>query len=118
RVRVNRNRGDKNVALNVALENLGRVAHPDGRRSGIINDNIPLPAFQSVELAVAIADQLFDFLGQFARMRFAPVENRDLVSALEGVTNLERASEAGAAENQNAHRLCLLFVSAGGRTNS
>ena len=37
-------------------------------------------------------------------MRFAAIENGDLVSARERVTNLERSGEAGAAENQNAQR--------------
>ena len=61
--------------------------------------------FQRVELAVAIADQLLDFVRQFARMRFAAIERRHLVSAAERVTNLIRPGESGPAENENAQRL-------------
>ena len=65
--------------------------------------------FERVELAVAIADQLLDAFRQFARMRFAAIENRHLVSALERITNLKRSGKTGAAEDQNLQRLGRFF---------
>ena len=58
--------------------------------------------FQRIQLAIAIADQLFDFLWQLARMRLAAVKSRDLVSATERVTDLIRSGESGAAKYENA----------------
>ena len=86
------------------LQNLCDVAHPDRHAGRIIDHDIPFATLERVELAVAIADQLLDAFRQFARMRFAAIENRDLVSARERITDLKRPGETGAAEDQNAQR--------------
>src|SRR5439155_22664558 len=103
-VTITRNRRDEDVTLDVAFENLRRVAHPCRKSCRIIDDNVPLSILQRVELAVAITDELLDFARQFTGMRFAAVERRHLVSPTEGVLHLIWAGESRAAENQDAHR--------------
>src|SRR5688500_1449714 len=45
-------------------------------------------------------------------MGLTPVENRNLVSPIERVTNLKRTGEPRAAEDQNAQRLCHFLLGA------
>jgi hypothetical protein len=71
--------------------------------------DVPLATFQSVEIAVAVADELLDLRRQFARVCLAAVERRHFVSAAQRVTDLIRTSESGSAENQHAHRFHTLF---------
>lgn len=42
-------------------------------------------------------------------MRFAAIENGHFVSAIERITNLKRARESGAAENEEVQRLTRFF---------
>src|SRR5204862_546302 len=98
RVGVNGNRRNKNIALDVAFQDLPRIAHPRWKGRRIIDCDIPLSIFQRVELAVAIADQLLDFVWRFAWMRLSAIERRKFMAAAERVTNLIRPGESGAAE--------------------
>src|SRR6267142_1285284 len=98
------NRG-KNVSLDVSLQNLRGITHPDRQRCGIIDHHIPGSAFQRVQLSVAVADQLLDLTRQLARMAFATIERSNLVSAAQRVSNLVWPGESGAAKNKNAQRL-------------
>src|SRR5205814_10035769 len=102
---INRKRRDEDIPIDVSFKNLRRVAHPGGQRRRIIDDDIPLTTFKRVELAVTVADQLLNFFWQFAGMRSAAIENRDLVAASERVLDLKRTNKTRAAEDQNAHRL-------------
>ena len=70
----------------------------------VIYHDVPLSVFQRLEFAVAIADELLDFVRQFAGVRFAAVERRDLMSAAQRVLHLIWTGESRAAENQNAQR--------------
>src|SRR5207249_9100464 len=115
---VNGNRRDKDVALNVAFENLRRAAHPRGKRRRIVDGDVPLSIFQRVQLAVSIANQLFDFVRQFAWVRFAAVERRDLMSATKRVANLVWSSEPCAAKNENAKRFHRFLCEQRGRSRS
>src|SRR5439155_9298149 len=101
---VNGDRRDKHVAFDVALQNLSGVSHPRWKRRRIIDNYVPLATFQRVEFAIAIANELFDFVRQFAGVRFAAVERRDLMSAAQRVLHLIWTGESRAAENQNAQR--------------
>src|ERR1043166_2354444 len=92
-VRIDGNRGNENVSIDVALQDLGSVAHPRRQRRGNVDADIPLAALQRIQLSVAIANQLLGFFWQFARMRLAAIENGDLVAATQGVLHLERTGE-------------------------
>ncbi len=104
RVRVNGNRRNKNVAPDVAFQDLRGITHPCWKSRRIINYDIPLSIFECVELAVAIADQLLDFSRQFTGMRLSAIECRHLVSATKRITNLIRSGESGATEDEDAQR--------------
>src|ERR1051325_3076295 len=88
--------------------------HPFRKHGRIVDDDVPLAALEGVELTVAIADQLLDSRRQFVRMRFAAIEDRDLVPARERVLHLEWAGESSAAENQNLERFCGFLRGHGG----
>src|SRR5439155_18011810 len=100
----NRDRRNKNIALDVAFQDLPRIAHPRWKGCRIIDCDVPLPIFQRVELAVAIADQLLDFVWQFAGMRLSAIERRKFMAAAERVTNLIRPDESSPTQNENAQR--------------
>src|SRR5207249_2362779 len=59
--------------------------------------HVPLSIFERIQLAVAIADQLFNFIGRFAGMGLAAVERRHLMSATECIPHLIWAGESRAA---------------------
>ena len=69
--------------------------------------DVPLTPFQRLEIAgIAVAVQLLHFARPFRRWTLAAIEQRDLVPACQRVVDLERASEAGAAEDEDAQRFC------------
>ena len=106
---VNRNRRNENVTIDVALQNLRGVAHPDGQRRRVIDHNVPFAFLSRHRAAHCVADQLLDFLRQFAGMRFTTIENGNLMAAAQGIFYLDRSSKAGAAEDENPqrfHRVC------------
>src|SRR5438309_11764113 len=99
----------KNISIDVPFQNLRRVSHPDRERGGIINHYIPGSAFQRVQLSIAIADQLLDFVWQFPGMRFAAIECSDFVPPAQRVSNLIWSGESCSAEYKNAER-CRCFL--------
>ena len=80
-VGVNRNCRNENVTLDVSLQNLRGITKPRRQRGWVIDTDVPLFSFQRLELTIAIPDQLLNFLGQFAGMRFAAIKNGDLMPA-------------------------------------
>src|SRR5262249_18831227 len=72
-------------------------------RGWIVDHNIPLAILQRVELPVAVADQLLDFVRQFPRVRFASIKRGDIVASTQCIADLIRTSESCAAENENSH---------------
>src|SRR4030095_13791133 len=79
------------------------AAHPRGERRRVVNDHIPLPVFERVEITVAIADKLLNIRRQFAGMRLPAIEIRHLVPTTQRIFYLIRTSKPGAAEYENAH---------------
>src|SRR5207253_3647211 len=100
-VGIDRNSRNEDVTPDVSFQDLGGITDPRWQRGWVIDTNVPLFFFQRLELAIAIPNQLLNFLGQFARMRFAPIENGDLMSTAERVFYLKRSGESGTAEDKN-----------------
>lgn len=119
-VGIHRDGGDEEVVAHVALQHLGGIAHPERQAGGVVDADVPRAAFQRGEIAgVAVAVQLLDGCRPLRRRALATVEQGDLVPTLERVLDLERAGEAGAAEDQDIQRLGRLahglgFASGGG----
>ena len=82
------------------LELLGRIAHParNGRR--VVDHRVPLPTFQGLEITVPVTPEFLDFRKQVG-IRLAAIEQRDMVAALERVTDLMRPDEAGTSQDQD-----------------
>ena len=111
-VGIDRNRGNEEVMPDVALQHLAGIAHPDRQAGGIVDAHVPLAAFQRLQVAIAIAEQLFNFARPFRRRPLAAIEQGDLVAARQRVVHLERTGEPGATEDQDAQRF---FRTANGR---
>ena len=102
-VGIDRDGGDEQVVAHLARQYPGRIPHPERQGGGIVDAHIPLPALQGRQFAgIAIAMQLLDLARPLRRRTLAAVEQRDLVAARQGVLDLERTGEAGAAQDQDA----------------
>ena len=109
-VRVDGDGGNEDITIDVSLEHGSGIAHPHGQAGRIINDHIPLAALEGVELAIAVAQQLFHFVRQFAGMRLAAIKNRYLVASTQGISYLERAGKTGPPEDKNAQGFARFFA--------
>jgi len=93
----------KTYRSTLPLQNLRCISHPRPEASSDYRSLHPIGDFQRIEFAIAVANELFDFVRQFA----------GALAAVEGVfmsaTGARTApdygpSESGAAKNQNAQR--------------
>jgi len=89
------------VTLRRNVEDLRSVAHPYRQGCRVVEHDIPFAIFQSIEFAIAIADELLHFRWQLVRMSFAAIESCDLVAAAERVTNLIGTGEPRPTQDQN-----------------
>ena len=98
-------RRDEHVVADVALQHLGRVAHPERQAGGVVDAHVPLAPLQRFQVGrVAVAEELLDLARPFRRRSLAAVEQGHLVPARQRVVDLERAGEAGAAEDEDVQR--------------
>jgi hypothetical protein len=67
----------------------------------IVENHIPLSALQCFKVSVPVSDQLLNFREQ-VRVGASPVEERNHMSAGQGIADLMRADEACAAEDEYA----------------
>ena len=70
--------------------------------AGVVDDHVPPPAAQRIELSVAIADKALQF-GE--KLHLGLIEERDAVPALDGQVRDMHSDEARAAEDQDAQGL-------------
>ena len=107
-VRVGRDRGHEQVAVHVALQQLGGHRHPARDRGRIVYHRVPFAPLERAQVVVTVAGQLLDALEvvlEERRLRLATGEDGHLVAAVQRVLHLVRADEAGAAEDEDAHRV-------------
>jgi hypothetical protein len=106
---IGRDGRNENVLADMAFQHARRVPDPDRQRGRVVDTDVPVAAFQRLEIVVAVAEQLLDGTGPSLFLA-AAVEHRDLVSAFQCVADLMRADKTGAAQDQQAHGFCELDV--------
>ena len=90
--------------LRVPGEMLRRVPHPDWERRRVVDDDVERSSGERGDVAVQVADELFDASLEEVRACLVAVEQRDAMAARRGVLDLFRAGEARAAEDENVER--------------
>jgi hypothetical protein len=101
RVGIDRGARHERVVLDGAGEDAGGVAHPSGHARRGVDDRVPAPASQRVEIAcVAVAVERLDVRVE-VWARPPAVEERDLVPARERRLDEVAPDEEGAAEEQD-----------------
>ena len=83
--------------VGAVTEERGSITHPDRERGRVVDHHVPRSAPQRLEIVVAVADELLHLRGEFG-LAAAAIENRHLVTALDGVPMGTRcgAIDAGA----------------------
>jgi hypothetical protein len=97
---VGRDRRDEEVVRRVAQQ-LRRCAYEPRYEAGGVDDGVPLPSLERVQVAVAVAAQLLR-VREEPRIRPPAVEERQLVPARERLLGDRPAEELRAAEDQKA----------------
>ena len=97
---VDAGRRREQVRADVSFQERRRLLHPVRIRRRVVDDGIPLLAFERAELAVAITGEANDRCRQIA---IAPAarEDRDSVSARDRMPHEVRTDEAGPAQDQD-----------------
>ena len=87
-------------------QGVDRLAHDAWDITARVDDRVEVPVCECAEVAVAVADQLFD-AGEQLGSCLAAVEERDLMAALEGGLDHMAAEELRSSEDEHAHSLTL-----------
>jgi hypothetical protein len=97
--RVRRDARDIEAVVGARAEQVGRHLAELRDVARVVHDRIPVPAFQGVELTLAVAVQRLDVLDA-VRVALAAIEVRDLPAARKRLFGHVRSDESGTAQDQ------------------
>ena len=98
---IDADRRNERVVPHVTVQRSSEAAHPGGSVRREIEDRIPIPARDRIEVGVPIPDQSLNGGGKI-RVRATAAEYRHSVSAGDRRAHEKRAYASRSAENQNA----------------
>src|SRR6185503_12241291 len=106
-VGVHGNRRDEHVLIRASLDRGRSFANPAGASGRIVDHDIPFTRLQRVvvsRIRRAIPDAFFDVRDTLEQpwIGAATIEQRDVMAARDGVTDLIRSDKSRAAENENS----------------